>query len=51
MSLSNLGQKSLSWVAAMIDWEYEFEETNSKVIFAGTEDNEETMNLQGFKED
>ena len=51
VSSSSVGQKSLSWVAATIDCDFESGEINLEVIFAGPESNEESINKQEDKED
>ena len=43
VSLNSAGQESLSWVASTVDWDLEPGETNSEVIFAGPEGNEESI--------
>ena len=45
ISLSSVGHDSLYWVAATVDWDFESEETNQEVIFAGQEGNEESINM------
>jgi len=46
VSSSSAKQESMSWMAAIADWDFDFGETNLKVISVGPEGNEKSMNIK-----